>query len=217
MKYKVHHLFPVRFWTFHASEELTAGTLEKVKSLEFRSYNEPYGVGTSDQLHSRPEFRDVHEWFQQCVDQVHRDNGWKCDRLVVNKSWANRSDAKSGHHHSAHRHPMSYLSGIFYLTTGSPTVFLDPIRDREWGQFYLEGGPASENRQFVHPGAGGLVLFPSYMLHGSVENESDIDRFTIALNTFPSGVINEFTWGEYERPMAEVTVNGWTQLDSLDL
>ena len=217
MKYKVHHLFPVRFWTFHASEELTADTLEKVKSVEFRSYNEPYGVGTSDQLHSRPEFRDIHAWFQQCVDQVHRDNGWKCDRLVVNKSWANRSDAKSGHHHSAHRHPMSYLSGIFYLTEGSPTVFLDPIRDREWGQFYLEGGPASENRQFVHPGAGGLVLFPSYMLHGSVENESDIDRFTIALNTFPSGVINDFTWGEYERPMAEVSVNGWTQLDSLDL
>ena len=214
MKYKVHHLFPVRFWTFHASEELTADTLEKVKSVEFRSYNEPYGVGTSDQLHSRPEFRDIHAWFQQCVDQVHRDNGWKCDRLVVNKSWANRSDAKSGHHHSAHRHPMSYLSGIFYLTEGSPTVFLDPIRDREWGQFYLEGGPASENRQFVHPGAGGLVLFPSYMLHGSVENESDIDRFTIALNTFPSGVINE---GAYDRPMAEVSVNGWTQLDPLNL
>ena len=189
-------------------------TLEKLKQLEYRSYNEPYGVGTSDQLHSSPEFYDIHEWFQQCVDQVHKDNGWQCDRLVVNKSWANRSDARSGHHHSPHRHPMSYLSGIFYLTEGSPTVFLDPVRDREWGQFHLDGGPLSENRQFVHPGVGGLVLFPSYMVHGSVENESDIDRFTIALNTFPSGVINE---GAYDRPMAEVSVNGWTQLDPLNL
>ena len=151
---------------------------------------------------------------KKCVDQVHKDNGWHCDRLVVNKSWANRSDAKCGHHHSPHRHPMSYLSGIFYLTEGSPTVFLDPVRDREWGQFHLDGGPPSENRQFVHPGAGGLVLFPSYMVHGSVENESDIDRFTIALNTFPSGVINE---GAHDRPMADVSVNGWTQLDSLNL
>ena len=214
MKYKVNHLFPVRFWTFQAPKELTTETLEKLKQLEYRSYNEPYGVGTSDQLHSLPEFRDIHEWFQKRVDQVHRDNGWQCDRIVVNKSWANRSDARSGHHHSPHRHPMSYLSGIFYLTEGSPTVFLDPVREREWGQFHLDGGPLSENRQFVHPGVGGLVLFPSYMVHGSVENESDIDRFTIALNTFPSGVINE---GAYDRPMAEVSVNGWTQLDSLNL
>ena len=214
MKYKVNHLFPVRFWTFQAPKELTMETLEKLKQLEYRSYNEPYGVGTSDQLHPLPEFRDIHEWFQKCVDQVHTDNGWHCDRIVVNKSWANRSDAKSGHHHSPHRHPMSYLSGIFYLTEGSPTVFLDPVRDREWGQFHLDGGPLSENRQFVHPGVGGLVLFPSYMVHGSVENESDIDRFTIALNTFPSGVINE---GAFDRPMAEVSVNGWTQLDSLNL
>ena len=128
MKYRVNHLFPVRFWTFQAPKELTMETLEKLKQLEYRSYNEPYGVGTSDQLHSLPEFRDIHEWFQKCVDQVHKDNGWHCDRLVVNKSWANRSDAKSGHHHSPHRHPMSYLSGIFYLTEGSPTVFLDPVR-----------------------------------------------------------------------------------------
>ena len=213
MEYRVNHLFPVRFWTFEAPVELTTDTLEKLKTIEYRSYNEPYGVGTSDQLHSRPEFRNLHAWFQEAVDQVHKDNGWQCDRLVVNKSWANRSDAGSGHHHSPHRHPMSYLSGIFYLTEGSPTVFLDPVRDREWGQFHLDGGPLSENRQFIHPGAGSLVLFPSYMVHGSVENESDIDRFTIAINTFPSGVINT---GAYDRPMAEVSVNGWETLTELD-
>ena len=55
------------------------------------------------------------------------------------------------------------------------------------------------------------VDLSSCMVHGSVENESDIDRFTIALNTFPSGVI------AFDRPMAEVSVNGWTQLDSLNL
>tara|TARA_B100000003_G_scaffold66931_1_gene59861 strand:- start:1402 stop:2058 length:657 start_codon:yes stop_codon:yes gene_type:complete len=214
MKYRTDFLFPVRFFTFTAPEELTADTLEKLQHIEYRSYNEPYGVGTSDQLHSRPEFRELHEWFQKCVDTLHRENGWHCDRLVVNKSWANRSDAGSGDHHSPHRHPMSFLSGIFYLTQGPPTVFLDPLRDREWGQFHLDGGPHSETRCFIHPGPGGLVLFPSYMVHGSVENESDIDRFTIALNTFPSGEIN---LGAFDRPMAEVSVNGWAELGPLSL
>lgn len=214
MKYSTDFLFPVRFFTFKASEELTADTLEKLQHIEYRRYNEPYGVGTSDQLHSNPEFRELHEWFQKCVDQLHRDNGWHCDRLVVNKSWANRSNAGSGDHHSPHRHPMSFLSGIFYVTKGPPTVFLDPLRDREWGQFHLDGGPASETRCFCHPGPGGLLLFPSYMVHGSVENDSDIDRFTIALNTFPSGEIN---LGAFDRPMAEVSVNGWAELGPLSL
>ena len=214
MKYRTDFLFPVRFFTFKAPEELVADTLEKVQTLEFGRYNEPAGVGTTDQIHHRSEFRDLHEWFQKCVDQVHRDNGWHCDRLVVNKSWVNRADAKSGDHHSPHRHPMSFLSGIFYLTEGSPTVFLDPVRDREWGQFHLDGGPHAETRCFIHPGPGGLVLFPSWMVHGSVENESDVDRFTIALNTFPSGEVN---LGAYDRPMCEINVNGWKELGPLSL
>jgi len=213
-KYSTDFLFPIRFFTFRAPKHLTESTLEKVQDLEYRRYNEPSGVGTSDQIHHLAKFQDIHAWFQECVDQLHADNGWYCDRLVVNKSWVNRSDANSGDHHSPHRHPMSYLSGIFYLTEGPPTVFLDPVRDREWSQFHLDGGPLKESRAFVHPGAGGLVLFPSFMVHASVENESDIDRFTIAFNTFPSGVIN---LGGYDRPMAEVTVKGWKELGPLSL
>jgi len=214
MKYSNDFLFPVRFFTFRAPEKLTKETLEKAKLLEYRKYNEPSGVGTSDEIHSDLNFYDLHKWFQRCVDQLHADNGWHCDRLIVNKSWVNRSDAKSGDCHSPHRHPMSYLSAIFYLTEGPPTVFLDPLRDREWGQMHLDGGPASESRAFVHPGAGGLVIFPSYVIHSSVENTSDIDRYTIAFNTFPSGIINK---GGYDRPMAEVSVNGWTTLGALNL
>lgn len=214
MKYETDLLFPIRFFTFRAPEELTADTLEKLQHLEYRSYNDPGGVGTTDEIHHRPEFQDLHEWFQKCIDSLHRDNGWHCDRLVVNKSWANRSDARSGDCHPAHRHPMSYLSGIFYLTEGPPTVFLDPVRDREWAQFHLDGSLAHESRAFVHAGAGGLIVFPSYMVHASVGNDSDIDRYTIAFNTFPSGTIN---LGGYDRPMAEVTVKGWKELGPLSL
>ena len=39
--------FPVRFFKFRASEELTSTTLEEVKKLQFTKRNEPDGVGTS--------------------------------------------------------------------------------------------------------------------------------------------------------------------------
>ena len=110
---------------------------------------------------------------------------------------------------------MSYLSGIFYLTEGPPTVFLDPIDKREWQQFHLDGGPARDCRQFLHGGVGGCFIFPSYMIHASVENNEDVDRYSIAFNTFPQGNLNSGGW---EQPMVTVNVtSGWSQLGPLKL
>ena len=214
-KYENVPLFPVRCFNFKASSSLVEDTLEKVKKLDYRSYNEPEGVGTSNDIHANPEFRGLHDWFQKCIDTLHVDNGWQADRIVVNKSWVNRSDANTGHHHDPHRHPMSYLSGIFYLTEGPPTVFLAPLAQREWAQLHLDGGPARDCRQFIHSGAGGGFIFPSYMIHSSVENYEDVDRYSIAFNTFPQGNLNSGGW---EQPMVTVDVtSGWSQLGPLNL
>ena len=169
-KYDNFNLFPVRCWNFQASDALVSDTLDKVMKLDYRKYNPDGGVGTSNDIHANPEFRGLHDWFQQCIDTLHADNAWQADRIVVNKSWVNRSDAEKGEHHAPHRHPMSYLSGIFYLTEGPPTVFLDPIQLREWQQFHLDGGPIHDSRQFIHTGAGGCFIFPSWLVHASVEN-----------------------------------------------
>ena len=214
-KYDNFNLFPVRCWNFQASDALVSDTLDKVMKLDYRKYNPDGGVGTSNDIHANPEFRGLHDWFQQCIDTLHTDNAWQADRIVVNKSWVNRSDAEKGEHHAPHRHPMSYLSGIFYLTEGPPTVFLDPLAQREWAQLHLDGGPARDCRQFIHSGAGGCFIFPSYMIHSSVENYEDVDRYSIAFNTFPQGNLNSGGW---EQPMVTVNVtSGWSQLGPLNL
>ena len=214
-RYDNFNLFPVRCWNFQASDALVSDTLDKVMKLDYRKYNPDGGVGTSNDIHANPEFRGLHDWFQQCIDTLHADNAWQADRIVVNKSWVNRSDAEKGEHHAPHRHPMSYLSGIFYLTEGPPTVFLDPLAQREWAQLHLDGGPARDCRQFIHSGAGGCFIFPSYMIHSSVENYEDVDRYSIAFNTFPQGNLNSGGW---EQPMVTVDVtSGWSQLGPLNL
>ena len=185
-EYNNFNLFPVRCWNFQASDALVSDTLDKVMKLDYRKYNPDGGVGTSNDIHANPEFRGLHDWFQQCIDTLHADNAWQADRIVVNKSWVNRSDAEKGEHHAPHRHPMSYFSGIFYLTEGPPTVFLDPLAQREWAQFFLDGGPMEDSRQFIHTGAGGCFIFPSYLIHASVENLGKVDRYSVAFNTFPS-------------------------------
>ena len=214
-EYQNNDLFPVKCWSFNSPKGMAEDTLAKVKELEFRNYNAQYGVGTSDEMNKMPQFHDLHVWFQSSIDTLHVDNGWHCDRIVVNKSWANRSDAQSGHHHAPHRHPMSYLSGIYYLTEGPATIFIDPLHVREWAQLHLDGGPNEETTQYVIPRPGGLFVFPSYLIHSSDPNNTDIQRFSIALNTFPQGAINAGAWDNNMLTIGKV--QGWDDLGPLNL
>ena len=214
-EYQKLHFFPVECYEFHCDKFLLDTYLGLIKDLEFKSFNGEAGVMTTSDIQKKESLSPLMSWFQECVDTVHFDNGLNCDRLVVNKAWANRSLAKTGHRHDAHRHPMSYYSGIFYLTQGAPTVFLDPLWQRDWSSFYIDG-VATENNGvlFYHGGPGGLILFPSWMVHASAENNDDVDRYSIAFNTFPTGDVNLGGWG---MPMAKVDVDGWKKLGPLKL
>ncbi len=81
--YKEIPLFPIRCWSFKAPSKLRIDTLEGMKKLEYRDYNADGAVGTSEEMTRLPQFYDIHEWFQHCVDTVHADNSWTCDRIVI--------------------------------------------------------------------------------------------------------------------------------------
>ena len=218
-EYNTENVFPIRCWSFQASQELTETTLEAAQEIDYRSYNEDGmgagGTGTTDDIQTLEQFRPAMEWIQKCVDTLHFDNGWCCDRLIVNKAWCNQARPDSGHHHIPHRHPMSFLSCVFYLTDGAPTIFLDPVDKREWGQLHLDGG-LDGGAFHYHGGPGGLIFFPSYMVHGSAPHyDSEITRFSMAANVFPQGDIN---MGGWQRPMVNIPkVRGWEILGPLPL
>ena len=220
--YNTENVFPVRCWSFQATEELTNASLEAAKECDYRSYNDDVlatiptrGPGTTDDIQNKEEFKPLMSWIQKCIDTVHFDNGWCCDRIVLNKAWVNWAHPESGHCHVPHRHPMSFISGIFYLTEGAPTLFLDPVDKREWSQLHLDGGPGSDCQYFYHGGPGGLILFPSWLVHGSLSHTDPIDRYSIAINSFPQGDVN---MGGWERPMVNLPkVRGWDILGPLPL
>ena len=213
--YETQSMFPIRCFSFKAPDGMNADVKEAVKKLEYRNYNAEYGVGTSSSILKHPDFFYLHEWFQCCIDTLHIDNGWNCDRIVINKSWVNRSDAGTGHHHAPHRHPMSFLSAIYYLTEGPATQFIDPLSQREWAQLHLDGAPITDSTQFIHPRPGGLFIFPSYMIHASEPNFETTDRYSIAFNTFPQGNINMGGWDESMLNIEKV--EGWSDLGPLNI
>jgi hypothetical protein len=91
-----------------------------------------------------------------------------------------------GGHHVDHVHPSGWLSSAFYVET--PRAALDTPGREGWLQFGRPGArtlPPLGAEHFVRPEPGALVLFPSYMWHGTVPFTSDESRMTIAFDVVP--------------------------------
>jgi len=85
-----------------------------------------------------------------------------------------------------HVHPRGWISSAYYVAV--PDVFEDAVAKQGWIKF---GEPAAEfgasfaPRRTIQPKPGRLVLFPSYMWHGTVPFHSPQSRITIAFDAVP--------------------------------
>ncbi|HEY8004411.1 MAG TPA: putative 2OG-Fe(II) oxygenase [Phenylobacterium sp.] len=93
---------------------------------------------------------------------------------------------RPGGFHRDHFHPEGWLSSAFYVET--PDAALDSPDKQGWIRFgkppFLTS-PPMEPARFVRPKPGRLVLFPSYMWHGTVPFTTDEARMTIAFDAVP--------------------------------
>ena len=89
--------------------------------------------------------------------------------------------AKQGYHVN-HIHPKGWISSAYYVEVPSE------VEDEEAKCGWLKFGeprmptPGADAAHWAKPKAGRLVLFPSYMWHGTVPIESDQPRMTIAFD-----------------------------------
>jgi tetratricopeptide (TPR) repeat protein len=88
--------------------------------------------------------------------------------------------------HVDHFHPDGWISSAFYVET--PKAALETEDRQGWikfGQPPFSFEPAQPPEHFVKPEPGLLVLFPSYMWHGTVPFTSDERRMSIAFDLLP--------------------------------
>ena len=89
--------------------------------------------------------------------------------------------------HVDHFHPMGWLSSAFYVEV--PRSALDAENREGWLRF---GQPPSKTKptmgpeHYTRPKPGRLVLFPSYMWHGTVPFTTPESRLTIAFDVVPA-------------------------------
>lgn len=120
-----------------------------------------------------------HAGYDGKIEQILEDElGSVCDAfqcaVAVNTSWFEK--ARKGAKHEVHNHGVEGLSAVCFVDFDPkyhmPTIFCNPLL------------ADATNTNFVPPNVdeGSLIVFPSYVLHFTQSNLSDVERLILSFN-----------------------------------
>lgn len=106
-------------------------------------------------------------------------------KLAMSTCWINIMPARVNH--SLHLHPLSVISGTYYVSTPKGTSalkFEDPRLSKFMATPPREEKSRLENQRYVslQPRAGDVILFESWLRHEVPPNPSKQDRVSISFN-----------------------------------
>lgn len=144
---------------------------------------------TPDDLHTRMEFKPVVDQIQKHVNNFSEEIiGIDPKDIELSCMWSNAHNSGSKHHF--HTHPNSFLSGVLYLQCpeadeAGNLVFNDPRSVKNmWFPDFKKKTSVSERTIWVEPMTGLLLLFPSWLEHGTDEfiSNSGEQRISMSFN-----------------------------------
>jgi uncharacterized protein (TIGR02466 family) len=191
---RIDHLFPTPIYRSEVEDKdvcpryakliLDMMTDENWKTVERRRHYSTY-----DRLHKMEEFKEIvdiindhaYEYFENHI-------GLARSSLDLCAMWANvHSD---GFKHHIHNHQNSFMSGVLYLdvpTSGEigDIFFVDPraAKNMQVGDF-TKSSPLSDKSWIYKPTTHTLMIFPSWLEHGTSEfiNKDNEYRICIGFN-----------------------------------
>lgn len=171
--------------------------LNERHKLQTRPLDQSLRNGTQTPASLLNDSDEVIQAFLSCLEQPiqsYRDSlGTDAAHPLLNRNqgkseligcWSVR--LQRGGFHVNHVHPEGWLSSAYYVDL--PAEIETGENKAGWIKFGESRFPipGADPEKFVKPQAGRLVLFPSYMWHGTVAIESDEPRVTIAFDVAAS-------------------------------
>jgi len=150
---------------------------EQIRLIPGSTYKERVAGGILD----NPKLANLRQFLESCVSRWAETVG--CMPIYINHSWLNRYT--QGDRVERHRHEMSIVSAALFvhaddnscaLTFHSPIEQLRMFERSDGTTFY------NENYHSFVPSTGRLIIFPSWLAHDTLPNESDL-RITLSFNT----------------------------------
>lgn len=187
-------LFPVPLFRTSIEREFSEEELNLLKNLEYR----PNALNISSQDHyvlEHPEMVDIKKFITAAVNS-YLDN-IICPmydlELYITQSWTNSTIKGKAHHQ--HRHPNSIVSGVLYLNAIEGVDRI--IFHNRWRDMENLSIPTHRYNDFntesvtIGVKTGDLIIFPSTLYHSVPPKEDDVERVSLAFNTFARGVIGD--------------------------
>ena len=171
-----------------------------LQEVEFDTY--PLNYCTKDDLNIRPEFADVRE----CIEQASRHYALEVlkvdfDTLSLTGMWANVHKNNFGH--CIHQHPNSFFSGVVYIDVpddmkGGDLILVDPRQAKNMVYPNFIGESAISDRWMTYtPKTGKILLFPSWLEHGTNAYLSDSGSYRISMSFNYQLIKSDFGYGRF--------------------
>lgn len=142
---------------------------------------------TNDSIQKNPIFKELVDLIDNTAKDFFEDVlGVNKDDVTLSAMWSNvnRRDTQ----HQIHQHPNSYFSGVIYLNAPRDSgniVFVDPRPSKNMAQADHKKESILSSRSWEYtPATGLLLLFPSWLEHGTsrCRLEKDINRISLSFN-----------------------------------
>ena len=115
-----------------------------------------------------------------------RSKGHRIDDFKFSGAWSVRL-SRSGYHKN-HVHPQGWISGVLHVALPESEVGLkSDVGALRLGAPLEDLGLRTEAKRTIQPEVGTLVLFPSYMWHGTAPFSTSKPRLSVAFDIVPEG------------------------------
>lgn len=144
---------------------------------------------SDDELHLRSEFKNLVNYIDQ-ESRIFLEEIWRVDPndFKMTGMWSNVHRSYSKHH--IHSHPNSFLSGVIYLDVATDEnedpgniFFVDPRSNSRMQQpTFIEKSEVTYTSWQYRPEKGKLILFPSWLEHGTDPGSFSNNKLRISLS-----------------------------------
>lgn len=145
-----------------------------------------------------PGLEHLKEFCQDAIDYYTKEVVQVSDKFYITNSWTTNN--LKGISHNIHSHPNSIISGIFYFEADEDAsqfivVNESPIFKEFAFQYHYTGYSHFNSKSWGFPvKTGTLIVFPSWIKHGSGENLSNSPRRLLGFNSFVKGKFGDFNY-----------------------
>lgn len=173
-------------YKFKCSESLL---LEVESGFENQIWHQdPHNYNTDQFFH-----HDLFSWFNECVREVQAKHMNQNFSLDIVSCWVNKNNKLM--RSPRHAHINSVLSGVLYFSDEktSPLVFQfpDPYVYMQQQNCLFISDKDPYIKTIFYPERGTCIIFPSSILHETLPHRDLKPRYSIAFNTFPSGLLTD--------------------------